>query len=103
MESMDNPGRDLWEKVFKKNNNIVSRKIAGEFFLIPVRGRLANMQKIFTLNPVAEYIWQELDNQKNLRDICNGVMSSFSVKKEQAQSDVRGFITDLLEEDLITE
>jgi hypothetical protein len=103
MESMQNPGSDLWGKVFKKNDDIVSRRIAGEFFLIPVRGKLADMQKIFTLNPVAEYIWLELDNQKNLKDICDGIMSAFSVKKEQAHSDVREFITDLLEEDLITE
>jgi hypothetical protein len=103
MESIDNAGSDLWGKVFKRNDNIVSRKIAGEFFLIPVRGKLANMQKIFTLNPVAEYIWQELGHQKNLKDICDGIMSAFNVKKEQAQTDVREFITDLLEEDLITE
>lgn len=100
---MDNTGSDMWNKVFGRNDNIVSRTIAGEFFLVPVRGELSDMQKIFALNPVAMYVWQELDKQKNLRDICDGIVSTFDVKKEQAQSDVREFITELLEEDLIKE
>ena len=103
MESINNPGIDIWHKVFKKDENIVARKIAGEFFLVPIRGKLADMQKIFTLNPVAEYIWQEIDNQKSLPDICNGIMSAFHVKKDQAESDVREFVTELLAEDLIKE
>jgi hypothetical protein len=93
---------EIWTKVFKKNNNIVTRRIADELFLVPIRGELANMQKIFTLNPVAEYIWQELDS-KNLNDICSGVTSSFNVQKEQAESDIQYFIAELLEADLIRE
>lgn len=94
---------NMWEKTFKKKGNIVSRKIAGEYFLVPVRGRLADMQKIFTLNPVAEYIWNELDKNSKLEDICNGIASVFDVKKEQAESDVLEFIAELLKEDLVTE
>jgi len=93
---------EIWNKVFKKNNNIVARRIADELFLVPIRGELANMQKIFTLNPVAEYIWQELDN-KNLNDICGGVTSAFNVKKERAESDIQEFISELLDADLIRE
>jgi hypothetical protein len=100
---MDNTGSDIWDKVFRKDENIVSRKIAGEFFLVPISGNLAHMQKIFTLNPVAEYIWQEIDKQKTLHDICNGIVSVFNVKKEQAESDIREFVTELLAEDLIRE
>ena len=93
----------MWDKIFNKNEHIVSRKIAGELFLVPIRGKLADMQQIFTLNPVGEYIWQELDNQKRLKDICNGVISTFEVEKEQAESDISDFIHELLDSDLITE
>lgn len=102
MESTHNASNDIWTKVFKKNSAIVSRKIGGELFLVPVKGTLADMQKIFTLNPVAEYIWKELDGKK-LAEICNGVISTFEVEKEQAEADIRGFITELLEADLIGE
>jgi hypothetical protein len=99
---MNSAHTGIWGKRYKKKNTIVSREIAGEYFLVPIRGRLADMQKIFTLNPVAEYIWQELDN-KNLNDICNGVVSAFEVGKEQAESDIKEFISELLESDLIEE
>lgn len=94
---------DIWDKRFRKKDTIVSRKIAGEYFLVPVRGKLADMQKIFTLNPVAEHIWQELDDDKSLEDIRNSTMSAFNVKKEQASSDIKEFIAELLREDLIKE
>ena len=102
MKSAHNEPDDIWGKVFIKNDTIVSRKIGDELFLVPVKGTLADMQKIFTLNPVAEYIWHELD-QKNLHDICNGVVSMFEVEKEQAETDIREFIAELLKADLIGE
>ncbi len=92
---------DIFSKVFAKKDNIVSRKIAGELFLVPVSGKLADMQRIFTLNPVAEYIWEEMDNKKDLNEICNGVVSSFEIERKQAESDVGEFITELLDADLI--
>lgn len=89
-----------WDKIFRKNEAVVARKIADELFLVPVKGTLADMQRIFTLNPVAEYIWQELD-KRNLNNICNGVVSTFEVGREQAETDIREFITELLEANLI--
>jgi hypothetical protein len=103
MEAADKIHAYMWDKIFRKNEQIVSRNIAGELFLVPIRGKLADMQQIFTLNPVGEYIWQELDNQKRLKDICNGVISNFKVEKEQAESDISDFIHELLDSDLITE
>jgi hypothetical protein len=93
---------DIWGKVFRKSDNIVSRKIAGELFLVPIRGNVADMQRIFTLNPVAEYVWHKLD-KNTLHDICDEVVSSFEVEREQAESDIRDFITELLETNLIGE
>lgn len=103
MEGADKIDSSVWDKIFSKNEQIVSRKIAGELFLVPIRGKLADMQQIFTLNPVGEYIWRELDNQKPLKDICNGVISTFEVGEKQAESDIADFIHELLDSDLIKE
>jgi hypothetical protein len=103
MEAFDKMHSHMWDKIFRKNQQIVSRKIAGELFLVPIRGKLADMQQIFTLNPVGAYIWQELDREKSLKDICNGVISTFEVEKEQAESDISDFIHELRASDLIME
>lgn len=100
---MSNTNAGHWGKIYKKNRDIVTRKIAGELFIVPVKGRLADMQRIFTLNPVAEYIWEELDKEKSLDDIRKGVLNRYDVGKEQADSDILDFIDELLETDLVRE
>ncbi len=92
-----------WEKIYRKNNDIVTRKIAGELFIVPVKGTLADMQRIFTLNPIAEYIWEELDSAKSLDVISKGILDRYDVGKEQADADMLDFIDELLEADLIRE
>jgi hypothetical protein len=98
---MNKSGADIWGKIFEKNKDIVSRQIAGELFIVPIRGKLADMQRIFTLNQVAEYIWQALDGQQSLDDIRKGIMSVFEVEEEQAGPDIVDFIEELLKADLI--
>jgi len=90
-------------QVFRKNQDIITRTITGELFIVPVRGKLADMQRIFTLNPVAEYIWNSLDGQTSIEDIRKGVVSVYEVDEEQADEDIRDFVTELLEADLIRE
>ena len=103
MEMKRDTGDDIWNKIFKKNKDIVSRKITGELFVVPIRGKLADMQRIFALNPVAEYIWQALDEQKSLHDIRDAILSHYDIEKEQAVSDIIEFIEELREADLISE
>lgn len=91
------------EKVFRKNDDIVSRRITGEMFLIPVRGKLADMQRIFALDPVAEYIWQEIDGKKNLYEIRDSLLAAFEVDRDTADLDIREFVEDLRKADLISE
>jgi len=94
---------ELLGKRFKKAGEIVSRSIAGETILVPVSGKLADMQRIFALNPAAEFIWKRLDGEKDLSAIRDEILEYFEVGKEQAESDIREFISELLKEKLITE
>ena len=93
----------FWSKVYRKSPDVVTRKIAGELFLIPLRGKVADMQRIFSLNPVAELIWQEIDAKRNLAEIREQVVSNFEVATETAATDIEEFITELLQARLIAE
>jgi len=103
MKTPDNEKEDSQTKVFQKNKDLVSRKIAGELFLVPVKGKLADMQQLYTLNPVAEYIWKELDAKKSLQEVCDGIVEEFEVSKEEAEADLRELISELLKAGLIKE
>jgi hypothetical protein len=87
--------------IFKKKEEIVTREIAGETILVPVKGKLADMQKIFSLNPVADSVWQQLNGDKSVKDIRDRILETFDVEKKQAGRDIMELIDNLLKEDLI--
>lgn len=93
----------LWNTVFVKNDQVVYRKIADETLLVPIRGNLADMQRIFALNPVAEFIWQQLDGQQSLTAICDRLLEEFEVDRPQAEADVLEFVQELQQSGLVQE
>ena len=100
---MGNLNINVKEKIFLKNKELVTRKITGELFIVPVRGKLADMQRIFTLNPVAEFIWNSLDGKTNIGNIRQSILSNYEVNEQAVDSDILDFIKELLEADLIRE
>ena len=88
---------------FQKKEEIIARQIVGEMILVPIRGTLADMQRIFALGSVAEYIWGYLDGEHSLEEILSGILDNFHVEKNQADTDLKVFISELLETGLVTE
>ena len=90
--------------IYCKKEESVTRRIADETLLIPIRSHLADMQNIFALeSQVAEYIWQRLDGKRTLEEIHRGITTEFEVEKGHAGSDLQEFISQLLEAGLIEE
>jgi len=88
-------------EVYRKKDDIVHRRVAGETILVPIRGRLADMQKIFALNPVGEFIWDEIDGSRSLQQISEDIQSLFDVTREEANADLEAFVAELFKEGLI--
>ena len=97
------PGGKEAREVYKKKDDIVYRKVAGETILVPISGRLADMQRIFALNPVGDLIWHELDGSRTLQKISEDIQSRFDVSSEEADADLEAFVAELLKEGLIEE
>jgi hypothetical protein len=89
--------------VLQRNKDVVSRKIAGELFLVPISGNLADMEHIFTLTTVGEFIWDRMDGKKSINDICDEIMTEFDVERNRADSDIREFVAVLISAGLIQE
>ncbi len=93
----------MLDRVFRKKEEIVARKIAGEIILVPVTGRLADMKRIFSLNEVAGHIWDCIDGTRSLGDIVGEVVAAFEAGREEAEADVLEFIAELQKEGMIEE
>ena len=91
------------ETVYAQNSSIVRRDIADETILVPIRGNLADMQRIYALDPVADFIWQQLGDGQAVGKIHAALVANFDVDAQQARLDLIEFIDKLLKANLIAE
>lgn len=79
-------------KIFKKKDNLVSRKIGNEYLIVPIINNVAEMNRMFTLNEVGSFIWDQIDGHKCVEDIISSVHAEFDIDKQTAQQDVSEFL-----------
>ena len=88
---------------YRKQDSTIARQIAGETILVPIRGDLAGLQRLFAVDAVGEHIWQQLDAEQTVEDLCESVLAHFEVGPEQAQADVSEFVAELVQAGLVVE
>lgn len=93
---------DELKKSFVKDPNIVSRKIAGEFILVPIRKNVGDLESIYTLNEVAARIWELIDGKKKVKDIKKAIVEEYQISEEEAEKDLLELLSQLKELKAIT-
>jgi len=94
------PGPQLTGK-YRRAEEVVARKIVGELILVPIRGRLADLQRVFSLNELGEFVWQLLDGSRNVHAVVAAVEKEYEVSHAQAEADVVEFLGQLVEAGLV--
>ena len=84
------------DTIYKQNANFVYRQIEKETILVPIQDNLGDMGSIYNLNPVAAFIWRQLDGIASVRDIQTRVTAEFDVSDGQAATDLNELINDLI-------
>ncbi len=84
------------DKVYKKSDSIVSRKIADEFILVPIRQNVGDLESISTLNEVAARIWELIDGKMKIREIKDKIVEEFEVTPEEAEKDLIEYLKQLV-------
>ncbi len=72
----------------KIKQEFVLRRIAGENVLIPVGNQGDKFQGIITLNETGRFIWEKLEEGKNLEEIAETITEEYEVSREKAERDV---------------
>lgn len=86
---------DYLEKRYTKDPNIVSRKIADEFILVPIKQKAGEVDSIYTMNEVGSRIWELIDGEKPLSEIRDVLVNEFEVNTEEAEEDLIEFFQKL--------
>ena len=81
--------------IYSRNPDIIFRKIADEFILVPIRQKAVDLKSVYTLNEVAAFIWEAIDSSKSISQIKDKVAEAFEVDTRQAQADVSEILSQL--------
>ena len=83
------------ERVYQKNQNFVFRQIDDETLLVPIKDSVGDLGKIYSLNPVAAFVWKHLDGKKPLQEIKHLITNEFEVSDLDAEQDLTEFVDQL--------
>ncbi len=85
------------DKVFRKNKNMVSRKIDKELILVPIFKSDKDINEIYSFNDTAGKIWDLIDGKRTLAKIREDLLRKFAVDDKTLDKHLAEFINDLQE------
>ncbi len=86
-------------KKYSIKQGYVVREIAGEFIAVPVDSSCGT--NIIILNPVSKLLWDELRQEKSFDELLDVILKNYSVPKEEAESDLKEFLMQLVGNNLL--
>lgn len=83
--------------IYSKSPDVVFRKIADEYVLVPIRQKASDLQSIYTLNDTAAFVWESIDGAKDILQIRDKMLEEFEVESSQAEPDIIDILSQLEE------
>jgi hypothetical protein len=84
-----------FDACYRQSPSIVSREIAGETILVPIRQNVGDLESIYTLNETAAYAWALIDGQRPVQAIRDQIVAEFEVGAEEAERDLLELLAQL--------
>lgn len=80
---------------YVRDRSIVSREIAGETILVPIRQNVGDLESIYTLNETGARIWSLLDGERSVGEIRDAIVDEYEVILKDAERDVLELLAQL--------
>lgn len=80
---------------FARKGEFATRTITGEVVIVPVRGRIGDLDAIYHFNDVGAFIWNLFDGKTSVHDIAQAVREEFEVTLEDSERDTLEFVVAL--------
>ena len=85
----------------KTHPDFVLRQIAGENILVPCGESTKRLSGLINMNGTAAFIWQNINDAKNLDELTARVVNSFEVDEETARRDVNGLTAEMIQKGMV--
>ena len=86
---------------YVRSQSVVSRRIAGETLIVPVRGRVGDLASIYSFNGTGTLLWESMASLQSFSDLVEILEREYAVEHEQAVQDVRQFMNDAVTAGLV--
>ena len=87
---------------YVRSDSVVSRVIAGETLIVPVRKGVGDLASIYSLNQVASSIWQAIAHPRSKDEIVELIEQEFEGERQQVDQDVDAFLVEMHSAGLIS-
>jgi hypothetical protein len=78
---------NVLEGCFVKGDDFITRHIAGETLIVPVKGHVSDLDSIYTLNEVGSRIWELIDSSRPVAQIVLTIQDEYEVTESEAARD----------------
>ncbi len=92
------------DHVYAPSDDIVDREIEGELIIVPLVSGIGDLEdELYTLSETGKAIWNKLDGKRTMKEVVMQFSDEYDASSDQIQSDVIGFLTELLKRKMILE
>jgi hypothetical protein len=85
----------------RRRPRVVTRRVAGETVLVPLRSDPGEAPFLYTLNAVGAWVWERAEGRLTVAEMIDAVTAAFDAAPEAAERDVREFVDALEQERLL--
>ncbi len=80
---------------FQRSPDFIYRKIVDESILVPLHKDVADMDAIYTLNPVGAFIWDQLENPVSKEELQTALQNAYDAEPEVLDADLVRFLEEM--------
>jgi hypothetical protein len=92
---------ELTAQRVRRSSNVVSRVVADEAIVVPIRRGAADLDSIYTFNESGTKLWSLIETGLDAAALASYLQSEYGLTQAQALSDAEAFVTDLTQEGLV--
>ena len=100
MAIMSSAGQAVGPKICR-SRNVVSRVVADEAIVVPIRRGTADMDSIYTFNDTGSILWALIEKGPRAGQLSEYLEAEYGISAEQAAADTENFLAELQEAGLI--
>ena len=79
----------------KRSKDFLLQTVGGQDLLVPLGGKVMDMNALITLNATGRCVWEFLAEDRSVEDLVAEIAKQFDADLERARADVLAFLDDL--------